>query len=512
MTATLRAPKPPFVALTQPKESVLGCALSPDGARLAVFLASPRGRNVRLHEWPSLSVVAEVKVDGAEPGIFSPDSTHLAFPAGVDVDAGWHNGRRLRIADAATGKTLAETASPKQPPTSAAYSPDGSRIALGEFEGVRIVDARTGKDRSYVHDGDIRIVHDIAWSPDGKTIVARSYGDVMVLAADKGKQVATLPTTDDVETGVAFLADGSLVTMASETELAVWAAGRWKEPARKVTVKYAPRFIAVAPEAGLIVTAGRNHGVHAWTAKLEHAQELAKPGSEQATVSITPDASALVVVAERPFVWTSGETKRAATKGAPAVKGAPASKKAPAITEALAAPHVDALIASPRTVDIADVAALEAFVAKTRWLSQVGRPTKADVARLSALEKWNGAEQPRLEPVFGLPQSLLDQATLVARAMKLAGREKARSLSARVYAAAAKSLKTKADGDVTQDPYTAAVHGASITVEAAAVWLALGWKLPPDLQTLLAWYGDGRWPCGLATAPREGKKSKILIC
>jgi hypothetical protein len=35
---------------------------------------------------------------------------------------------------------------------------------------------------------------------------------------------------------------------------------------------------------------------------------------------------------------------------------------------------------------------------------------------------------------------------------------------------------------------------------------------PRDLQTLLAWYGDGRWPCGLASAPREGRATAILIC
>jgi hypothetical protein len=142
----------------------------------------------------------------------------------------------------------------------------------------------------------------------------------------------------------------------------------------------------------------------------------------------------------------------------------------------------------------------------------VGKPTDVAVKRLDSLAKWTGAEQPRLEPIFSLPLSLREEAEVVAKSVRPAALADAARLSERVRAAAKKALKTKADGDVTQDPATAAVHGAASTVEAAAAWLGLGWALPRDLQTLLAWYGDGRWPCGLASAPREGRATAILIC
>jgi hypothetical protein len=48
--------------------------------------------------------------------------------------------------------------------------------------------------------------------------------------------------------------------------------------------------------------------------------------------------------------------------------------------------------------------------------------------------------------------------------------------------------------------------------DVAAAWLAMGWPLPADLQTLLAWYGEGRWPCGFATAPRAGRRTALLVC
>jgi WD40 repeat protein len=489
----LVAPKPPFLAFTKPKEGVALVTLSPDGTRLFARVEAPRSTLLRVHAWPSLEVLAEGKFLGMTRVALSSDGTRLAFPSGTDKEAQRWEGDHVVVVDAATAKVVAEMKPTEHPATSVGFSPDGKQVAVGEYEGFRIYDAATGKQARFVFTGT-RVINSVAWSPDGTVLVTRAYGDVGVWDAKTMKQLGALEIGDyNADGPVVFFPDGSLVTVAAEKTLGVWAKGKWNKPAYTATTDYTASLLAVAGDTGLVVSAGRDHGVRTWDRKLQPVEVLEECGSDKSSVAITRDGRTLIVVAGKVLVWTDGV--------------ALTSVKDPRV-----APVFSPIIASPRKVAISSVAELEAFVAKTKWLSQVGKPTKAAVKRLDSLAKWTGAEQARLEPIFTLPVTLLDEAEAVAKSTRPAALKDAAKLSGRVNAAAKKALHTRADGDVTQDPATAAVYGAASTVEAAAAWLGLGWALPSDLQTLLAWYGEGRWPCGVATAPREGRATAILIC
>jgi len=110
-----------------------------------------------------------------------------------------------------------------------------------------------------------------------------------------------------------------------------------------------------------------------------------------------------------------------------------------------------------------------------------------------------------------MPQHWIDDARLAANATGVAAAiavgEKTYDV---VFERARRALPFDDDGDIS-DPPNAAVVSAAATAQAAAMWLALGWKLPADLHTLLAWYGDGRWPCGFASAPKRGGTPLAIV-
>jgi hypothetical protein len=475
--------KSKFVQLTKGAEGFHGIAF--DGRRVFVWVTKGKSRFVRIHAWPSLEKLADVKHDGATRGVVSRDGALLAFPSGRNEKAQRWYGERAVTADASTGELVATTALPKSPPQSVALSPDNRLLAVGEYECFRIHDPQTGKELRHVTKAHDRVIDALAWSPDGSQLATRSIGDTALWDTKTWKRIAVLPTAENERCSIDFLASGALVALIDETHLGVWLNGKWKHRAE---LRHPAELVVVARGANVVITAGRDHGVRKWSASLEPIAELEKHGDEKISLSVSDDASVvLVAIEDGMLVW--------AERG-----------KAPAV-DPRKPPDIEARIASPRQVKLASVADLEKLVAKTKWFASVGKPI-AGVKRLAKLEEWNGAEQPRLGTVFTLGVSLYETAERVAPAGVKA---KAEKLSGVARKAAMTALRTRADGDVAQDPKTAAVYGATMAVQAAAAWIGLGWPLPTDLQTLLAWFADGRWPCGVATPPRDGRKTPILV-
>ena len=96
---------------------------------------------------------------------FSPDGTAIAYGS-------WDGS--VRIWDAATGRQLRELKGHGRMVTSVAFSPDGTSIASGLCDAsVRIWDAATGKQLRPL-EGPGREVKSVAFSPDGTTIASGS--------------------------------------------------------------------------------------------------------------------------------------------------------------------------------------------------------------------------------------------------------------------------------------------------------------------------------------------------
>ena len=149
-------------------------------------------------------------VDDVTAVVWSPDGTRIATGSGDGV----------RVWDAVTGEGLFSLGYGRGV-ESVAWSPDNSRIATGSDNGVRVWDAVTGKELLSLEHG--HGVKSVAWSPDSRRIVTSStFDDLRVWDAVTGKELLSLGCGRGVES-VAWSPDGSrIVTSSTFDDVRVW--------------------------------------------------------------------------------------------------------------------------------------------------------------------------------------------------------------------------------------------------------------------------------------------------
>ena len=134
--------------------------------------------------------------------IFTPDSRRLAI--GLD--------RQVCLFDASTGERIAVMGSHEHQVDHLAVSPDGKRIAShGDHEDkVRLWDATTGQEVAILR-GDIEHRAALTFSPDGLRLASGSvYPDntVRLWDASTGRQIAEMKGHKNTIRCVAFSPDG----------------------------------------------------------------------------------------------------------------------------------------------------------------------------------------------------------------------------------------------------------------------------------------------------------------
>jgi WD40 repeat protein/predicted dehydrogenase len=105
--------------------------------------------------------------------------------------------------------------------TSIDYSPDGSTLAAGTYEAVKIFDAKTRKlSKTLKVKGYVK---SLSFSPDGKMLAAGGYQGVVLWETDKFSTVRQLKGHRGYVTGVAFSPDGKRLATSSEDEsIRIW--------------------------------------------------------------------------------------------------------------------------------------------------------------------------------------------------------------------------------------------------------------------------------------------------
>jgi WD40 repeat protein len=189
---------------------------------------------------------------------FSPDGTQVVTnsnyfysPKLIYGDFGaekeFYYDRTARLWDVKSGKQLAELKDHTSRVTSAAFSPDGTRVVTTSANTARLWDAKDGKQLTELkgHTGEVTSA---AFSPDGTRVVTTSVDNTARLwDAKSGKPVAELKGHEDQVNSATFSPDGTrLVTVSDDKTARLWDAlstqalidrGRARLPRKEMTAK-----------------------------------------------------------------------------------------------------------------------------------------------------------------------------------------------------------------------------------------------------------------------------------
>jgi eukaryotic-like serine/threonine-protein kinase len=222
---------------------------------------------------------------------YSPDGTRIAT-ASYDGTA--------RIWDARLGKQLAVLSGHEGLVLAAAYSPDGTRILTGSADKTaRIWDAHTGAQLAVLSNGDE--VEGAAYSPDGSRIITGSLkSGARIWDARTGAQLAMLPGNGATVFTGAFSPDGSRVATCPGDKIArIWDTRSGKELLVLRGHDDNLRSARYSPDGTRIVTASSDKTARIWDARTgAQLAVLAGHGGVVYSAVYSPDGTRIVTAAD----------------------------------------------------------------------------------------------------------------------------------------------------------------------------------------------------------------------
>jgi len=232
---------------------------------------------------------------------YRPDGRWIAAVLGGHPVDALDKAGELRIWDARTGDVIFTW---PLPPTChcLAFSPDGSRLAIGGSDGAVLLwdtKARQQIVRMLPH---TQTVGSLAFSPDGRRLASASWdGTAKIVDAQTGDTRTTLVGHSGWVHAIAFHPDGKqLATAGEDRTVRIWNAESGKETSVLRGHKSAVYGVAFSPDSKTLVSAGSNGNIKLW--------ELA---SGRAVQNLTGQAGAALGVAFNPdgryFAYGGGD-------------------------------------------------------------------------------------------------------------------------------------------------------------------------------------------------------------
>lgn len=138
---------------------------------------------------------------------------------------------------------------------SVAFSPDGTTLAAGSYGVVKIIDVAEQKEVAALSDPG-GFVKTLAYSPGGKTLVTGSYQSLAVWDVAEKKIVKKLKGHRGYVTDVAFSPDGKLLASASDDEtVRIWEVAAWEARGTLTGIEQPALSVAFSPDNRLIAVA-----------------------------------------------------------------------------------------------------------------------------------------------------------------------------------------------------------------------------------------------------------------
>jgi WD40 repeat protein len=262
---------------------IWGLAISPDGRHLAT------SQNV----WDLKTGRSLLSLGNAQSVAFSPDAARVATTGGGHAVSIWNvkTGQRMPLETLAYKYLVAR------------FRPDGRQLAAPVARSLHFWDTTTGqKVGSRTPKGSNADINDIAYSPNGKLLVAARNDGTIVLSDPENLQV--LRQWDGHPRSaysVAFSPDGKQLASGGDEAIKIWDSETGSLLRTLVGHTAQVKCVRYSPDGRLLASASDDHTVKLWDPHVDHSLVMPPPvvqyGVPRAVkaVAFHPDGTRLAI-------------------------------------------------------------------------------------------------------------------------------------------------------------------------------------------------------------------------
>jgi WD40 repeat protein len=318
-------------SLAQPVRGILSArsgevtavASSPGGKTLA---AAYRNGTIRLWDTASHRLVSTATWGGATDALAFADNGKTLEVAGPTAAGTWNLADRARIArQPLAGETGGR---------SAAFSPDGSKLATGSSDGnVRLWDVATQQEIGAPMSSGLASVETVTFSPDGATVAAGSSdGTAQLWDAVTQNEVGTTMTAGPAAIrALAFGPGGKVLAAGGEDgDVRLWDTATQSQPGATMATGAPVTALSFSENGKTLATAEGNGSTELWSAatREQTGAALAAQGSARVSALDFGPGAGLLATGDATGTITLWNPAGFHQSSAPVVTGTPASPAA----------------------------------------------------------------------------------------------------------------------------------------------------------------------------------------
>jgi RNA polymerase sigma factor (sigma-70 family) len=284
-----------------PKNKVI----EPPGSGLHTIRFSPNGKLLAVEGDDNRSYVLDVATGKAlhhfkEEIIacptFSPDGKTFVLQVWGRKPS---KGREIQVCDASTGKVLRHWECHSELMCDIAFSSDGKTLAGAGTDRITLWDAATGEIRTRIEKKKMGQIQNLAFTPDGKTLLSGSEvdGKVHVWDVATGKEQQQLDSHQWILRSMALSPDGKTVAAGTVySTIRLWNLATGRELFPDPPGHNSPvNAVAYSPDSKLLVSAGENRQAWLWDAATDKPVRQIRVASAQ-RVAFSPDSRRLALL------------------------------------------------------------------------------------------------------------------------------------------------------------------------------------------------------------------------